>query len=239
MMTQQKKVNAISGNIANVSTPGYKKLDVNFKDLFYSAFNGDNDETYQIGNGVAVKDISKDFKSGVLMKTENELDLAIDGPGFFKVSNSSNDAFYTRGGSLSVSVEQDNSYLVDNNGLYLMDENNSKIEIGQDYGKMIVDNKGTIVFENSDQTYQLNLVSFNYPDKLNVYGSSLYSQTLEAGEEQANNIGSVKQNYIENSNVDLAVEMTDLIKVQRLYEMNSKLIQVIDDMQSLANRLRR
>lgn len=239
MMTQQKVVDAIAGNIANVNTAGYKKVEASFRDMLYSTLKGNSDEEYQLGNGISIRNFEKDLSGGVLVKTDSELDLAIDGKGFFKVGNGSDEVFYTRGGSFTVSVESSGSYIADSNGLYLLDENNQKIKIEAESGTIGIDSNGLVAFANNDNTYQLQIVNFENPGELNMYGSNLFTYSEQAGREMKSSDAKVMQNFIENSNVNLATEMTQLIKVQRLYEMNSKLVQVIDEIQGLANRLRK
>ncbi|MBN2853887.1 MAG: flagellar hook-basal body protein [Clostridia bacterium] len=239
MMTQQKVVDAIAGNIANVNTSGYKKVEASFKDMLYSTLKGNSDEAYQLGNGISIRTFEKDLSSGVLVKTDSLLDFAIDGKGFFKVGSNSGEMFYSRGGNFTISVEPGGSFITDGNGLYLLDENNQKIKVEEESGTIGLDNSGLMSFENSDSTYQLQVVNFENPGGLNMYGSNLFTYSQEAGKEINNSDVKIMQSFTENSNVNLATEMTQLIKVQRLYEMNSKLVQVIDEIQGLANRLRR
>ncbi len=240
MINQQKKINMISGNIANVNTDGYKQTSVDFSQVLYSQF-WDNpseglEEQYGIGNGIYANQISKDFSQGMLELTNNALDLSILGEGFFTLSDGQDGLLYTRGGSFQLSAEADGTYIVSGEGYYLLDADHNRVNV--DGGDYTIDESGAVTV--GDQTVaQLEIVRFAYPQNLDMVGGSLYRHTSGAGMETEDGAGRIKQGAVEKSNVDLSGEMVDLIETQRIYQMNSKMVQIIDEMQGMANRLRK
>lgn len=238
MLAQQQRINAISGNIANIGTSGYKRTDVDFSGVLNSVFlNGEDEEdgAYQIGNGIVASQTLKDFSQGVLNITNEALDLSIDGEGFFTLGDGNGQTFYSRGGSFHLSLEGDSCYIVSSEGYYLLDSNMNKIEANDDVTIL----GGGTVLVNGAPTTTIRIVNVTNPDSLDQVGNGLYQITDEAGGETAEGLGRVVQGSLEESNVDLATEMTELIKVQRIYQINSRLVRTIDEMQGMANGLRK
>lgn len=239
MIAQQQKINVIAGNIANVNTNGYKKNNVGFSEVVFTEYqNMDAARTgsYIIGNGVRITDSVRDLSQGVVMPTGRGLDMSVEGDGYMTLRDGAGNLYYSRGGSFQLSVEGDASYIVDNNGYYLMDRNMQRIQATT--GDFTVTSDGTVLSGGSVQG-ALRIVGFEHSQNLQSVGGGLYIQSADSGNETAAVSASVRQNAIERSNVDLATEFTDLIAVQRLYQISSKVVQTIDEMHGMANSLRK
>jgi len=238
MIAQQQKINVIAGNIANVNTNGYKKNNVGFSEVVYTEYQNMDAGAggYIIGNGVRITDAVRDLSQGAVMQTGRGLDLSMEGDGYMTLRDGAGNLFYTRGGSFQLSVEGEDSYIVDSNGNYLMDSNMQRINAGG--GEFTVTSDGVVVSGGAVQG-SLRIVGFEHAENLRSVGGGLYIQTAESGGETAAASASVRQSSIERSNVNLASEFTDLIAVQRLYQISSKVVQTIDEMQGMANSLRK
>lgn len=256
MRAQQLNLDTISNNLANVNTTGFKKNRLEFQDLLYRTMREPGQLTregrtiptgIQVGHGVRAAATPVDFSQGSLQETENPLDLAIEGEGFFAIELPDQSIAYTRDGSFKLDAE---GYLVTSNGYYVLDEGLGSIYIGEDPVNSIgITEDGTIsvVFPGDDQAEevaQIGLTRFPNPAGLEKIGRNLYRPTEAAGfpteglplEE---GLGSINQGFIEMSNVQVVVEMVDMITAQRAYELNSKAITTSDEMLQIANNLKR
>jgi len=254
MKAQQLSIDTISNNLANVNTNGYKTQRMEFKDLLYATIKKTNltDDVgapvnLEVGHGVMPVATTRDFKNGSLMETQNSLDFAIDGEGFFSVSLPNGEIRYTRDGSFKLSVDGDEATLVTSEGYYVLSEDDDVIVIESGLKDITVDNLGYITATDEDgeivEIGRLKLVNFINPAGLLSEGQNLYSATVASGEEillEADNMKSkVIQGYLEASNVQVVEEMVKMITAQRAYEINSKSIQTADEMLQMANNLRR
>lgn len=253
MQAQQLNVDTISNNMANVNTIAYKKSRVEFKDLLYETMergmvrDGQGKPVnLQVGHGVMAGASVKFFTTGSLDATQNPYDLAIDGPGFFKVLGPNGEEYYTKDGSFKMSVDGESASLVTSDGYYVQGENGN-IELGEDIKDITIDSNGMIIVERLDGTLEelgyITISTFVNPAGLESVGRNLYVATEASGEpfdtENDGTGGSVLQGYLEYSNVQIVEEMVKLIQAQRAYELNSKSIQTADEMLSMANNLRR
>lgn len=259
MKAQQLNVDVISNNIANINTVGYKKQRAEFKDMFYSNLgrvtidpgNGPEGSSVQVGHGVRPSAISKLYSNGALYKTENVLDVALDGRGFFAVSVG-DETLYTRDGSLKTSVlENGTQALTTQDGHYILDTNNQPIMIANNIpsNKITVDEQGNLGYINeAGNTVELNqrlqVVQFDNSGGLEMVGTNFTRPTAASGQPilEVSGVESptkVIQGFLEASNVELADEMVNLIIAQRAYDMNSKAVQTADQMMEIANNLRR
>lgn len=240
MVNQQKKINVISGNIANVGTASYKRTDIQFEEVFYANYQDHRgefvEEDYQVGNGTFATNVTKNFGMGALKQTNNPLDIAIEGDGFLTLRDNNGNTYYTRGGNFQLSQEATGTYIVNSDGYYLVNTQMQPINVVD--GNANFGPNGSISI-NDVIVGTLNTVSFSYPDQLDIMDNGLYVNGTGQEIGTNNNMGAIVQGYIEQSNVDLSTEMVDLIETQRTYQMNSKLVQTIDEMQSIANRMRR
>lgn len=255
MKSQQLNIDVISHNLSNVNTTSYKGQRAEFKDLLYVTMSGNNRNqgvgrpvNIQIGHGVGTVATTRDFKTGGLIETQNKLDVAIEGNGFFAVQMPSGDEIrYTRDGSFKLSVEDGMSSLVTSDGYYILDEDNAPIEIDEGLTDLNIDELGYITARDQDgeivEIARLGLTDFINPSGLLAQGRNLYSATQVSGEPtliDADNMkSSIIQNYLEASNVQVVDEMVKMITAQRAYEINSKAITTSDEMLQTANSLKR
>ena len=253
MMAQQLNVDTISNNIANVNSIGYKKTRVEFKDLLYETMdrglvvNGKGKPVnLQVGHGVKISATTKFFTPGNLDNTANPYDLAIDGPGFFKVAGPKGEDMYTKDGSFKISVDGDSMRLVTAEGYYVQGEN-GEINLGANVKDIIIDESGMITVKRTDDTYEemgkMSIATFVNPAGLESVGKNLYKASLASGDAfnatEDGSGGELLQGFLESSNVQVVEEMVKLIQAQRAYEINSKSIQTADEMLGMANNLRR
>lgn len=248
MQAQQTNVDAIANNLANVNTSGFKKNRVSFQDVFYrsaapSSVGLDQEGSMlTLGLGTLVLSNSKSFTPGDLKQTDNPLDLAIRGNGFFEVEMPDGSTTYTRHGALRVTSD---GLLGTEAGHPLK----QRIEIPAEALEVVIDNSGLVSAKMPDESNlvelgQIELVAFANPQGLDALGDNLYRMTETTGAAAAakpgeNGTGLVTQGYLEASNVKLAEEMVNLVLAQRAYELNAKIIQASDEMLSISNNLRR
>ena len=251
MHAQQTNVDVISNNIANANTTGFKSSRAAFQDLIYEsrrregALTSDEGTStptgIDIGLGVQTAGTVRLNTQGGLLGTENQFDVAIDGQGYFAVNMPDGSRAYTRDGAFQRSAEGQivtlQGYEVDP-GIVLPD-NTQSIQISE---------QGTIsaYIENDPvpvELGQLTMATFVNDAGLRSMGNNLLQATVASGDPiQANpgdpGVGLIRQGYLENSNVNIIQQITDLISAQRAYEMNSKAIETADQMMSAANQIK-
>ncbi|MCL4510610.1 MAG: flagellar basal-body rod protein FlgG [Bacteroidetes bacterium] len=251
MYAQQLNVDAIANNLANVNTTAFKQTRVEFQDLMYETLRGTGipdqqggtpPAELQVGDGTVPSSTTRNFGQGDLQPTQNQLDFAIQGDGFFRIRKPDGTEAYTRDGSFKVSGDGN---LVTSNG-YLVDPG---FTIPQDTTGLQVKTDGTIEATVSGQTTpvtlgQFELAKFVNPAGLHAVGSNLYEETVASGTPILGNpsstgFGDVLQGYLESSNVSIVKEMVKMIEAERAYELNSKAIQTADNMMQLANNIKR
>jgi flagellar basal-body rod protein FlgG len=252
MTAQQLNIDTISNNLANVNTNSYKRSRAEFADLIYqiqrmpgtSASNvGVFPTGIQVGGGVRPVTVAKEFGQGNLRQTGNDLDIGIDGIGFFQVTRPDGTIMYTRNGSF----KKDNvGNLVTGDGdlmnpVVTIPSGALKVDIGQD-GTVSVLLPGVT---QASQVGQLQLVRFDNPGGLVAMGNNLLLESFASGPAIqgtpgfSTGFGVLQQGFLETSNVNLAEEMVAMIIAQRSYEVNAKAIQASDEMMGIANNLRR
>ncbi|MBI5410640.1 MAG: flagellar basal-body rod protein FlgG [Nitrospirae bacterium] len=252
MTAQQLNIDTIAHNLANVNTNAFKRSRAEFADLLYQiqrmpGTNASNIGIYptgiQVGAGVRPTTVAKEWVQGNMRQTSNELDVAIDGPGFFQVSRPDGTIMYTRNGSF----KRDNvGNVVNGDGDLLtptitIPSGALKIDIGQD-GTVSVLLPGVT---QASQIGQIQLVRFDNPSGLMAQGNNLFLDSFASGPPLqgvpgfSTGFGLIQQGLLESSNVNLAEEMVNMIIAQRSYEINAKAIQASDEMMSMANNLRR
>lgn len=245
---RQLKMDVISDNLANVNTEGYKKNQATFKEamttVYKKEFPSQGDLFYSTGNGASLESMGRDFSQGDMKMTGNTLDLAIKGDGFLGLSDSAGNRYYSRGGSFNISPPDANgkSSIVDANGYFLLNNSGQKLNISADAADISIKGDGNLVTGSSEDTIdsqKIMFVDFNGKYELASLGHGLYGRTIGSGEPFAVSEGDIVQGALEMSNVDMAEEMTDLIMNQRIYQLNSKIIQTADEMESMANSLRK
>lgn len=251
MLAQQTNVDVIANNIANANTTGFKSGRAAFQDLIYQSVHQEGALTStegtarpvgtNIGMGVQSAGVVRLNSQGGLTQTENQLDLAVDGRGFFVVNRPDGSQAYTRAGSFQLSAEGQivtlEGYEIDP-GLNVP-ANTRQIAINQQGVVMAyVDNDNT-----PTELGQLTLATFINEAGMKPIGNNLLESTTASGEATTVTpgdvgIGVIRQGYLENSNVDIIKQITDLISAQRAYDMNSKSIETADQMLQTANQLK-
>lgn len=247
MHAQQKNVDVIANNLANVNTSGFKKNRMTFQDAYYRAatspgIDGVSQSPVMLGMGSMISSNAKVFTQGEVKATDSPLDFAIRGNGFFELMMPDGTTAYSRFGALKIN---ENGVLATNSGYELKQQ----IAIPADVIEVVVDAKGMVsgrvAGEDALQELgQIELTNFQSVNGLNAIGDNLYQATDEAGEVSSGipgdiGFGSIAQGYLESSNVQLAEEMVSLVLAQRAYELNAKVIQASDDMMAISNNLRR
>jgi flagellar basal-body rod protein FlgG len=249
MNAQQMIVDTIANNLANINTVGFKQSQVSFQDLMYLQLQEAGREVatgvvapagLEIGSGVRPASTLKVFTQGEAENTQRDLDLMIEGDGFFKVQLPSGQTRYTRDGSLRVNAT---GQLVSSSGYQL----EPSISIPANARSISVGVDGTVtVFVGSDSSAstvgQLTLSRFPNASGLKAEGENLFSETPASGAAvtgtaSVDGMGGIRQGFLERSNVQMVRELVNLITAQRAYETNSRAIRAGDDMLSAANRL--
>ncbi len=241
LSAQQQKIDIISNNIANVNTAAYKSTDARFQDTLYTAMENPDAEApatnLEKGTGVALSSTTINFSQGSTLSTGNTLDLMIEGDAFFKLEKADGEYAYTKDGSFSLSAEDDGIYLVNSDGYYVLDENDERILVPEDADSFIVKNDGSIVMGSAEA--QLGIYEFDNTAGLTPAGGNMFTESVASGTAVAAEDYSIEQGTLEGSNVDLALELTNLMQAQRVFSLASKALQTADEMEGLANNLRR
>lgn len=237
---QQDYVNTISNNIANINTIGYKKNDVSFAEMTDSGVNADGvDDTRAVG-GVRVSDISQQFSAGELKQTDNPLDLAIVGQGFFEVTLEDGRQAYTRVGRLQV----DNQGQLETQSGYKLTAN---ISIPAEATDLAISKSGEISVTLPGESEpvvlgEIELADFNSASALSDIGGGLFVANKETGtagyaKPGQDGMGIIQQGYVEASNVSMISEMVSLVLAQRAYQLNARVIQTSDQLMETTNNL--
>lgn len=247
MQAQQLNIDAISNNLANVSTTGYKRSRVDFSDLLYravasTALGDPAAGVGRMGMGAAVAGTGKVFTVGDVKQTNQPLDVAVNGQGFLEVLMPDGSISYTRNGALQ--LNQDGK-LVTQDGYPLA----QSITIPPDAVKVRIDPNGQVYASlpahiKPIELGQISLANFTNPAGLSAIGNNMYLATERSGEPMVgtpgeNGTGMIQQGYLEGSNVQLVDEMVSLILAQRAYEINAKVVQASDQLLSISNNLYR
>jgi flagellar basal-body rod protein FlgG len=249
MESQQLNLDVISNNLANVNTTGFKKSKAEFQELLYQttrAPGADQGSGNQVPTGIQVGQGSKPvatariFTNGDLTQTGEQLDVAVQGDGFFEVQMPDGTLAYTRDGGLKTGSD---GRIVTSDGLPLqagfqpVPAGTTNITIGS---------QGNVTYTGANGTtsFQVQLVRFANPGGLESMGGNLYKETSASGTPQlgtpgANGFGTLNQGYLELSNVKVVEEMVNLIQAQRAYEVNSKAVQAADEMMQQSNNMKR
>ena len=251
MLAQQLNVDVISNNIANVTTTGYKRQSASFQDLIYQdiirpgSSSSDANTTVpagiQLGLGVKTASVYRSDEQGTLKPTSDPLDVAITGKGFFQIKLPSGDTAYTRDGTFQMNQ---NGELVTVQG-YLIQP---AISIPKNATEVDINASGQVDVKVSGQTNvqnvgQIQLAAFVNPAGLDAIGNNLLMETEASGapttgNPQQNDFGNLTQASLEQSNVNVVQEITNLITAQRSYEMNSNVIKSSDEMLQTITQIR-
>lgn len=260
MTTQQLLVDTISNNLANVNTTAYKKEKAEFKSLLYQTIaKAGVDEQgngrpvgIQVGSGVRVSAISSNYTQGIIETTDNPLDFAIEGKGFFAVRGLNEEEFYTRDGNFKLSIMDDELLLVTADGYPVLSTDGEPIVFdgNLDVSRLNVTADGIFTYPDDDGIeaelgIQIRVAQFNNTAGLEKLAGNLVRSTTASGvaryeaEDDELDSSLVRQRAIEASNVQVVEEMVKLIVAQRAYDISSKTIQTSDEMLQQANQLKR
>jgi flagellar basal-body rod protein FlgG len=251
MAAQQINLDVISNNLANVNTVGFKRSRADFQDLLYqnvksagvaSGVGTQVPTGIQLGSGVRPVAVQKLFIQGDFQQTESELDMAIEGDGFFQITKPDGEIAYTRAGSFKKDNE---GRMVSSDGYPL----EPSISIPSNATKVSISSDGIVSAEVSGSSVptdlgRIELARFVNPSGLNSIGKNFFLPTASSGDPITGRpgqegFGTLSQGYLESSNVNIAEEMINMIIGQRSYEINSKSIQTADEVLQTANNLRR
>ncbi len=251
MNAQQKNLEVIAHNIANINTTGFKRSRAEFSDLLYQTerahgvpnkANGSIiPEGAHVGSGVRTAAVRSIHLQGTLASTGNRFDLAITGNGWFQIQGADGEEYYTRSGAFNTNA---NGELVTLDGLKVSPD----ITIPENVLEVVINDSGQVFARVSGQADlqnlgQITLATFVNQVGLTPKGDNLFAVSAASGEATVgvpgdSGYGILRQNYLEGSNVDPVKEITELISAQRGYEMNSKVVQAADDMASVVSNIR-
>ena len=246
MVSHKLHLDVIANNLANVNTSGFKTSRINFQDVLYQRHRlATNNQDLRVGAGVRAVEIQPAFTQGALNQTENPTDLSIYGNGFFRVQLPDGQTGYTRNGNLRVDA---NGLLVTADGLRVVPE----IRVPADLvSSLSIDASGTLRGERlgpngavtSVEVGQLQIATFTNPEGLEALGQTLFRETVNSGGANVGlpstpGFGQIVSHTLEQSNVNMADEMSNLIVAQRAYGFSVKALQTIDEMIGMANNLR-
>lgn len=251
MLAQQMNVDTISNNIANMTTTGFKRQRLEFQDLIYQHLDRPGSQSSTNGNivpsgisiGLGVRPAAtyRIHEQGTLQITDNDLDVAINGRGFFQIELPNGDTAYTRAGAFGRNADGE---IVTSEGYRL----SPNITIPTDAISVEINGEGEVFATMPNQVAQQNLgqiqlANFVNPAGLEAMGDNLFLETDASGAATvanpgSDNLGTLRQGLLEQSNVDSVKEITLLITAQRAYELNSNIIKTSDEMMDTVNRLR-
>ncbi len=240
-------LDVISNNLANVNTTGFKESKLEFQDLLYqttraagSQQGGGNElpGSLQIGQGSIPIATERIFTQGDLSQTGGNLDIAIQGQGFFQVQMPDGSLAYTRDGSFKTNAQ---GQIVTSDG-YPVQGGFEPVPTGTT--NITISASGAVTYStpSGSTSSQIQLANFNNPGGLQAVGHNLFTETQASGtallgEPTQNGLGELQQGYLELSNVSVVQEMVNLILAQRAYEVNSKAVQAADQMMQDSNNL--
>lgn len=249
MVAQQIQQDVVANNLANVGTVGFKKSRADFMDLMYQIYSKSGAETTQgsqlpvgleVGLGVKPMSTQKLFTQGDYQQTGNQFDWAIDKAGFFQIDDGGT-TYYTRNGNFKLNRD---GAVVNSEGLQLL----PNITVPSGTVSFTMDTRGTWTAADQEgnplATGRLELATFVNSAGLTSVGRNLYARSEASGDAVTGSpgesgVGTVSQNFLEMSNVNVVDEMVNMIVGQRAYEINSKAIQTADSMLGIINGLKR
>ena len=249
MMAQQTRTEVIANNLANVNTPGFKRSRAHFEDLLYQTVQGqqivgDPDAqtapAIQVGRGTRLAGVQRMHEQGPLEQTNRNLDVAIEGEGFFQIQMPNGENAYSRDGSLQIS---DQGMLVTSGGYAVQ----PPIRVPQDASDLVIANTGVVSVRRGQDIQpteigRIELARFANPSGLLSMGQNLLAPTASSGQPVVGfpgdeGMGRLQQGSLEGSNVEIVQEMVEMITAMRAYEINSKAIKTADEMGQMANNI--
>lgn len=258
MITQQDGLNIYSNNISNVNTVGYKALRPSFADCIYT-IQRETEQDWQTGHGTYVNKTDFMWDEGSFSETGQELDFALPNSDFFMVLDGRGDTYLTRDGSFEITQVDDHWELVNGNGEFVLDYEGNHITVPflmEEQQQMVMDDEGNPVLDedgnNVYETVEVQTSKIDYDtltDMIGLYSvpnnwglrqgeNNHFVVTASSGDPVADENADKIRKYLEMSTTDLAGDMVHVIESQRAYQLNAKIVQTADEMQSIANNLR-
>ncbi len=248
MEAQQTNIDVIANNLANVNTNAFKGSRANFHDLIYQTLRAPGQSAttgtvvpsgIQVGSGVRLSSVDKMFKEGAIKVTDRPFDLMVQGDGFFRIQKDDGSVAYTRDGHFNKDAT---GRVVNADGFPVVPE----ITLPQNSTDFHVGLDGTVTVKVNGETQdvgQIQIATFINPAGLSSVGRNLFSVTRASGDPvvgvpNQSGFGSIAQNQLEASNVNIVEEMVSMISGQRAYEINSKVISTSDQMLQTTNQVR-
>ena len=250
----QMSLDTVANNLANAGTTAFKRSRVNFEDLFYEHYKLPGSQDAQgnltpvgiaVGFGTQVASTQVDHGAGGFLQTGGELDLAIAGDGFFKVTDGSGEFMYSRSGAFSLNADGAIVIASANRGRLL----EPSITIPQDATSISISSDGTVSVQQAGSSTltnlgQITIARFVNPQGLIQRGENLYAISDASGDEQlgtpgTDGRGDIRQGVLETSNVEPVQELVDLIKTQRNFELNTQVIKAADELLQMTANMRR
>jgi len=247
MAAQQRMIDVIANNLANVNTTAFKRSRVSFEDVLYETIEGSRVVNYQGSQTVAPVQVGQGVRVGAIMRldtqgspevTQRPLDVAVEGDGYFQVQRPDGSTAYTRDGSFTIS---DQGQITTSDGYLLM----PGITVPSDASNVSISSNGTVSVQqgtNAAQTEigRVELARFLNSSGLQASGQNLYQSSPASGDPilgyaQDEGFGQLTQGSLETSNVEIVTEMTDMIAAQRAYEINAKAITTAENMMQATN----
>ncbi|TZG25102.1 flagellar basal-body rod protein FlgG [Sphingomonas montanisoli] len=245
---QNMRMQVIANNLANVNTTGFKRDRASFETLAYQSITAagakSSDSTQyatgtSLGTGVMINGTKKIDTQGSLQTTDNALDMAIEGSGYFQIQMPDGRTGYTRDGNFNLSAD---GTIVNTEGYQLMPQ----IQVPQDTQKITISTDGTVSASVNGQEApvelgKIEIARFSNPAGLEAIGTNLLLETASSGQPQigaggTDGRGNIRSGALESSNVNIVEELVDMIETQRAYEVNSKMIKSTDEMMQYVNQ---
>jgi flagellar basal-body rod protein FlgG len=233
MAAQQQRMDALSNDVSNVNTNGYKRLRTGFRDLVYQQAGRGAAQNVMTGSGSAAVNVGRGFAQGALRETKMPFDLAIQGQGFFAVRGENGRAALTRDGSFRVDA---GGRVVTTEGAALVPP--LTLPPGTDVENVRIAPDGRVTVGDA-QIGRVQVVTVRSPDGLQALGDNLFAVTAASGPATPAGAGAILQGSLEASNVDLGDAMVDMMDAQRSFELASKAVQMQDQIWEVANGVKR
>lgn len=234
MAAQQQKIDGVSNDLANINTTGYKHVRVGFRDLLYNSQGDMAGASVDAGAGAAASFIGRSQAQGAMQTTDQPLDLAIAGNGFFQVRQADGTTALTRDGSFRL---DDRGRLTTSDGALL--QPGIQVPLNTPIDRIAIARDGT-VRANGRALGRVQLVTVTAPDGLQPLGDNRFAVTADSGPARAaGNDSQILQGRLEGSNVEMSDAMVDMMNAQRAYQLASRAIHMQDQMMEIANQVKR
>jgi flagellar basal-body rod protein FlgG len=247
MFSHQQNIDIIANNVSNVNTNGFRRSRGDFRETLYATMQNPVTDNaglnLQRGTGVALWQTARDFRQGAPAQSGRPLDFLLESGGFFAVEGLDGATRYTRDGAFYLSSESGGQFLVNKAGEYVLDDARRRIAISENVANLSVSEAGdfSILSESGEVVplgVRLGVFGFTNQNGLDDVGAGMFAETVNSGTATLAASPTVRQGSLESSNVDYAEEATRLIRSQRAYQLSSRCVSVVDQMQQLCNTIR-